>query len=106
LEKFILWLSVQVVNTDTRDFISNIFDLDFFLRDLLIGLFCLLNEVSTWFFDCLLLRGMVYNIITNALGLGVELHDWFLKNLHLFINVGLFEIHTLRLFLSWLKRCL
>jgi hypothetical protein len=47
LKQLILRLSIEVIDTHTRDFISYVFNLDFLLRYLLIRDFSLLNQVST-----------------------------------------------------------
>jgi hypothetical protein len=47
LKQLILRLSIEVIDTDTRDFIRYVFNLDFLFRYLLIRHFCLLNQVST-----------------------------------------------------------
>ena len=47
---------------------------------------------------------MIDYIITDPLSLCVQLHDRLLKNLHLLVDIHLFNIHALRLLLSGLER--
>ncbi len=75
LEKVVLRLSVEVVDADSRDFIRNVFDLDFFLGNLLIRHFGLLDEVGARFLDRFLLRSVIEDVVTDGLSLGVQLHN-------------------------------
>jgi hypothetical protein len=75
LKELVLRLSVKVINADTRDLVGYVFNLDFLLGDLLIGNLGLLDKVCRLFLNSLLLRGMVEDIVTDGLGLGMQLHD-------------------------------
>jgi len=46
LKKFVLTLCVQIIDLDSGDFVSNIFNLDFFLGNLFVDILCLLNQVG------------------------------------------------------------
>jgi hypothetical protein len=43
---------------------------------------------------------VIDDVITDRLGLSVQLHDGLLEDLHLLVDVGLFYIHALGLLLS------
>ena len=100
LEELVLRLGVQVINADTGDLISDVFDFDFFLRDLIVCNLGLLDEIGARFLDGLLLRGVVDDVITDRFCLSMQLHDGLFKDLHLLVNVCLLNIHALRLLLS------
>lgn len=106
LEELVLRLGVQVINADTRDLISDVFNFDFLLRDLVVSNLGLLDEVGARFLNSLLLRGVVDDVVTDGLCFGVQLHNGFFKDLHLLVNVCLLNIHTLGLLLSRLERSL
>ena len=95
LKKLVLRLGVQVVDADTRDLISDVFDLDFLLGDLVVGNLGLLDEVGARFLDGLLLRSVVDDVVTDVLCLGVQLHNGLFKDLPLLVNVCLLIIHAL-----------
>ena len=75
LEHLVLCRCVQVIKANSRDLIGEVFDFDLFLRDGLIGDLGLLEEVGRGLLDGLLLGGVRDDIVTDGLGLGVELHD-------------------------------
>ena len=47
---------------------------------------------------------MVHDVVTDRLGLGVQLHDGLLEDLHLLVNVRLLHVHARGLLLSRLER--
>ena len=47
---------------------------------------------------------MVEYVVSDVLGLGVQLHDRFLQHLHLFVHVGLLDVHARRLSLRGVER--
>jgi hypothetical protein len=104
LKQLILRLSIEVIDTHTRDFICYVFNLDFLLGYLLIRDFSLLNQVSTRLLNSFLLRRVIDYIITDPLCLCVQLHYRLLKNLHLLVDIHLFNVHALRLLFSGLER--
>lgn len=106
LEELVLRLGVEVIDADTRDLISDVFDFDFLLRDLVVCNLCLLDEVGARFLNGLLLRSVIDDVVTDGLCLGVQLHNGFFKDLHLLVNVSLLNIHALGLLLSRLERSL
>ena len=77
LEELVLRLGVQVIDANTRDLISDVFNFDFLLRDLVISNLGLLDEVGTRFLNGLLLRSVVDDVVTDGLCLGVQLHNGF-----------------------------
>lgn len=99
-EQLVLLHTVKVVDLDARDFVRLIFDLNFLLRDVLVDLLRLLKQVSRRLLNGLLLRGVVDDVIADFLDLGVQRHDGLLKNMHLLLDVGLFDVHSLALIFS------
>jgi len=75
LEDLVLSGRVQVVKSHTRDLVRVVLDLNFLLGDVLIGNLGLLEEISRGLLDGLLLRSVRDDIITDCLGLRVQLHD-------------------------------
>ena len=104
LKEFILRLGVKVIDADTRDLVSDVFYLDFLLGDLVVGNLGLLDEVGARFLNGLLLRSVVDDVVTDGLCLSVQLHNRLFKDLHLLVDVCLFNIHALGLLLSRLER--
>lgn len=80
LEDVILCGRVEVVEADTGDFIGVIFNVDFFLRDVLVGDFSLLEEIGGGLLDSLLLTGVGDNVVSNRLCLRMQLHNAFVQD--------------------------
>ena len=64
------------------------------MSDILVSDFGLLQQIGGALLNSLLLRGMVDNIISDFLSLGVERHDGLLKDVHLLFDVGFFDVHS------------
>ena len=94
LENLVLRSGVEVIETDTRDLISVVLDLDLFLGDVLVCHLCLLEEIGRGLLDRLLLTGVGDDIIPDSLGLGMQLHDTLVKDVVLRLHVGLLLVHT------------
>ena len=94
LENLVLRSGVEVIETDTRDLISVVLDLDLFLGDVLVCHLCLLEEIGRGLLDRLLLTGVGDDIIPDSLGLGMQLHDTLVKDVVLRLHVGLLLVHA------------
>ena len=71
-------MRVEDVDAHARDFVRDVLDLDFLVGDLRIGMLSLLDQVGAALLNCLLLRGVVRNVVTDLLGFVVKRHDAFL----------------------------
>lgn len=94
LQQIVLGVGVEVINADTRDLVCDVLDLDLLLGDSLVGDFGLLDEVGARFLDSLLLGGVVDDVVSDGLGLGVQLHHALLKDSHLLLHIGALHIHA------------
>ena len=94
LENLVLRSRVEVIETNTRDLISVVLDLDLFLGDVLVCHLCLLEEIGRGLLDRLLLTGVGDDIIPDSLGLGMQLHDTLVKDVVLRLHIGLLLVHT------------
>ena len=66
----------------------------------------MLEEIGRGLFDRLLLTGVGDDIISDSLGLGMQLHDTLVKDVVLRLHVGLLLVHASRLKLCLLQRVL
>jgi hypothetical protein len=94
LKKFVLLDTIEIIDSYSGNFVREILDLDFLLSNVLVSDLSLLQQVGGALLDCLLLRGMVDDIISDFLSLGVERHDGLLKDVHLLFDVGLLGVHS------------
>ena len=94
LENTVLGGGVEVIKSDTRDFVGVVLDLDLLLGDVLVSDLGLFQQVGRGLLNSLLLGGVGDDIVPNSLGLGVQLHDAFVEDIVLGLHVGLFLVHA------------
>ena len=86
--------TVEVIDSDSGDLIAEVLDFDLLLSDVLVSGLGLLQEIGGRLLDGLLLRGVVDDVISDLLCLGVEGHDRLLKHLHFLLNVRFLGVHS------------
>ena len=106
LEKFILLNTVEVVDSHPGDLIGELLNFCLLVGDVVVSGFGLLQQVGGRLLDGFLLRSVVDDVISNFFGFGVKGHDGLLEDVHLFFNISLFDIHSLRFVLGLSDRVL
>ena len=87
-------LRVQIIDTNTGDFIGKVLDFNLLLGNTFISYLSLLEKVGRGLLNSLLLRSVIDDIVSDGFGLCVELHDRFLEE-GLLIKYGLLlNIHA------------
>ena len=61
----------------------------------MVDLLGLLQQVGAALLDRLLLGGVVDDVVSDLLGLGMQRHDGFLQNVLLLLNVRFLQVHLL-----------
>ena len=75
LQQVILLLTIQIINTYSRDLIRIVLNVNLLLGNILIDSFGLLEQIGATLFDCLLLRSVVNDVISDLFSFGMERHN-------------------------------